>query len=386
MGRPGAGRSGGLTAVASARAASVPFADLRRDHAPIVDELRAAFDGVLASSGFVLGEEVERFEQEFAALCGVNHCVGVASGTAALRLALLAAGLRAGDEVIVPAHTYISTALAVVHAGAVPVFCDVDEVTGLIDVAAARALVGHRTAAVLPVHLYGQVCDMHSLRGLARDQSLLLLEDAAQAHGARWQDRRAGSLGRAAAFSFYPSKNLGALGDGGAICTNDPELAACVRRLRNLGQACKGQHEEAGFNERLDGLQAALLRVKLRRLEDANRARRRSAALYRRLLPADIRPLRADPRCECVYHLFPVRVPSRDAFRDELAARGVETRVHYSPCLPHQPPFAGTSAASVPRAEAWAAEEVSLPLFPAMTSDEVRRVARAAEAALEAVA
>ena len=371
--------------VAASGARRVPFADLRRDHAPIADELRAAFDGVVARSAFVLGEDVECFEQEFADLCGVRDCVGVASGTAALRLGLLAAGLRPGDEVIVPAHTYIATALAVLDAGGVPVFCDVDETTGLIDVAAARALVSHRTAALLPVHLYGQVCDMDSLRALACEKDLLLFEDAAQAHGARWRGRRAGSLGRAAAFSFYPSKNLGALGDGGAVCTNDPELAACARRLRNLGQARKGQHEEAGFNERLDGLQAALLRVKLRRLEEANRARRRCAALYHRLLPTEVRPLRADPRCDCVYHLFPLRVTRRDVFRGELAARGVETGVHYSPCVPRQQPFADTTTVATPRAEAWAAEELSLPLFPGMTTDEIRCVAVAVTATLEVV-
>ncbi len=385
MGAAGPGRRERLTAVAPRRQAGVPFVDLRRDHAAIAVELQAAFDGVVARSAFVLGEEVERFEHEFAGLCDVRHCVGVSSGTAALTLGLLAAGLRPGDEVIVPAHTYIATALAVVHAGGVPVFCDVDEETGLIDIAAARALIGRRTAAVLPVHLYGQMCDMDALLELTRTHGLLLLDDAAHAHGARWRGRRAGSLATAAAFSFYPSTNLGALGDGGAVCTNDPELAARARRLRNLGQSIKGQHDEAGCNERLDGLQAAFLRVKLRRLEQANAARRRSAALYRRLLPAAARSLRPDPRCECVYHVFPLRVPRRNAFRAELAARGVQTGVHYSPCVPSQPPFGGSNSVSVPRAEAWAAHEVSLPIFPGVTTGEVVQVAEAVEAALEAV-
>src|SRR5262245_30707542 len=201
--------------------AAVPFVDLRRPHRPRAAELRGAFERVLGHRAFVVGVDVDRLEDEFAAASGVRHCVGVASGTAALTLALLAAGLKAGDEVIVPAHTYIATALAVHHAGGVPVFCDVDRDTGLLDADAVRAQLSARTAAIVPVHLYGQMCDMGAVERLARGRGLILIEDAAQAHGA-WSDRgRPGALGDAAAFSFYPSKNLGALGDGGAICTND---------------------------------------------------------------------------------------------------------------------------------------------------------------------
>jgi dTDP-4-amino-4,6-dideoxygalactose transaminase len=369
----------------AARAVEVPFVDLRRQHESLAGELRGAFERVVEHGAFVLGEEVERFEEEFAALCGARHCVGVASGTAALALALLAAGLRPGDEVIVPAHTYVATALAVHHAGGVPVFCDVERDTGLIDVEAVRARLSERTAAIVPVHLYGQVCDMTRLRGLAREHGLLLVEDAAQAHGASLGTKRAGALGDAAAFSFYPSKNLGALGDGGAICTDDGALATRARRLRNLGQRRTSEYVEAGFNERLDGLHAALLRVKLPHLDAWNRARRAHAARYRARLPESVRPLREESRGVCVYHLFPVLVAERDRFRAQLRLRGVATGLHYTPSLPDLPPFAGAPGAEgeFPEARSWAAQEVSLPMFAELTVDEVERVALAALVALE---
>jgi dTDP-4-amino-4,6-dideoxygalactose transaminase len=369
----------------SADPAEVPLADLRRQHQALAGDLHGAFQRVLGHGGFVLGEEVERFEEEFAAACGVRYCVGVASGTAGLALALLAAGLRTGDEVIVPAHTYVATALAVLHAGGVPVFCDVERDTGLIDVEAVRARLSGRTAAIVAVHLYGQMCDMGRLRRLARKHGLLLVEDAAQAHGASWGTARAGALGDAAAFSFYPSKNLGALGDGGAICTDDEALAVRARRLRNLGQRRKGEHVEAGFNERLDGLQAALLRVKLPHLDAWNRARRAHAERYRVLLPEPVRPFREQPHGVCVYHLFPVRVAERDRFRAELRSRCVATGLHYTPSVPDLPPFSGERGADgeFPEARSWAAQEVSLPMFPELTVEEVERVALAAASALE---
>ena len=271
-------------AVATRRGGTVRFVALEQQHAPIEHELKDAFARLLKSSAYTLGVEVERFEADFAEYSEARHCVGVASGTAALSLMLEAYGIGAGDEVIVPAHTFIASALAVAHVGATPVLCDVVEGTGLIDPDAARAAVGPRTAAILAVHLYGQSCDIGALDAFAKPAGLLVLEDAAQAHGARYRGRRVGSLGAAAAFSFYPSKNLGALGDGGAICTDDDVLAARLRRLRNLGQRTKGEHVELGYNERLDGLQAALLRVKLAHLDEWNEARRAHAAHYRRLL------------------------------------------------------------------------------------------------------
>ena len=359
---------------------------LDRHHAPIAQQLRDAFDEVLADGGFVLGREVDAFEREFAAYCGVEHCVGVGSGTAALTLALLAAGVGPGDEVIVPAHTFIATALAVVHAGATPVLCDVDPDTGLLDVGSAAAALGERTAAIVPVHLYGQVCDMDAIGAFAERHRLAVVEDAAQAHGARWRGRRAGSLGAVAGFSFYPSKNLGALGDGGAICTDDAEIAARARRLRNLGQERKGVHLEAGMNERLDGIQAAILRVKLLHLDDWNAARREIAATYRGAIDLAARALAEDPRGECVYHLFPVRVQDRDAVRDRLAAAGVGTGVHYWPPLNRQPPFAdlvGPAEVSLANAKAWSEEEISLPIFPELSEHEVLSVAESLNDAIE---
>jgi dTDP-3-amino-3,4,6-trideoxy-alpha-D-glucose transaminase len=354
----------------------VPFLDLSRHHAPLAVELRAAFDRVLGASSFILGDEVERFEDEFASYCGVAHCVGVASGTAALILILEAAGIGRGDEVVVPAHTFAATAMAVVHVGATPVCADVEPGTGLIDVEAARAAVGPRTAAILPVHLYGQVCAMDELRDLADRAGLALFEDAAQAHGARHQLGRAGSLGRAGAFSFYPSKNLGALGDGGAICTDDPGLAAAARRLRDLGRH-DGSHEVAGYNERLDGLQAAFLAIKLRHLEAWNQARRAAASRYRENLSGVVELLDDRPGGSSIYHLFPVRVPDREELRRALAARGIATGVHYPAALPDQPSLPMLQGTDAPVARDWAARELSLPMFPELSCEEIDAVSAA---------
>jgi dTDP-4-amino-4,6-dideoxygalactose transaminase len=354
---------------------AVPFADLARQHRSLAAALRATFDRVVGSSGFILGEEVERFEAEFADYCGVGHCVGVASGTAALTIMLRAAGVGRGDEVIIPAHTFIATALAIVHAGADPVCVDVDRSTGLIDPDAARAAVGPSTAAILPVHLYGQTCRMAPLRALADRAGLALFEDAAQAHGATYRSARAGSLGRAAAFSFYPSKNLGALGDAGAICTDDAELAAAARRLRDLGRQNRSVHGQVGYNERLDGLQAAALRVKLGHLERWNAARRSIAAAYRERLANIIELLHERPESPCVYHVFPIRVSDRDELAAGLAAEGVATRVHYPRSLADQPALPQLAGAAVPVARSWAARELSLPIFPGLTADELELVA-----------
>lgn len=349
---------------------------LGRHHESLRQDFMAAFDRVLRTSAFTLGEEVERFETEFAEYCGARHCVGVASGTAALELLLRASGVGTGDEVIVPAHTFIASALAVVHAGATPVLCDVDDSTGLIDPDAVRALIGPRTAAIMAVHLYGQTCDMTALARLARSHGLVLLEDAAQAHGAVHRGRRAGSLGTGAAFSFYPSKNLGALGDGGAICTDDGELAMRVRRLRNLGQRAKGEHLEIGYNQRLDGLQAALLRVKLVHLDGWNDRRRDRAELYRALLPQAITTVEERPENACVYHLFPVRVRGRDHLAASLLDRGVQTGIHYYPAVHAHPAWEEGSLrhGEVANAEAWAAEELSLPMHPDLEREEIEYV------------
>jgi dTDP-4-amino-4,6-dideoxygalactose transaminase len=364
----------------------VPFAALDRQHAPIADDLRAAFERVVGASGFILGSEVAAFEEEFAAYCGTDHCVGVASGTAALTLAFQATGIGAGDEVIVPAHTFVASALAVVHAGATPVFCDVDDGTGLIDAASAEAAVSERTAAVLPVHLYGQVADMDAIGRVAERHGLAVFEDAAQAHGATFRGRRAGGFGTAGAFSFYPSKNLGALGDGGAICTSDRQLAERARALRHLGQRRKGEHELTGWNERLDGLQAALLRAKLPHLDGWNALRRERAAWLTELIaPTGLRTLEEGGESPCIFHVFPVRSDDRDGLARRLDEAGVETGVHYSPACHRQPPFATADADACPVALAWAAEQLSLPMFEHLTRDEVERVASACVAATGAI-
>jgi dTDP-3-amino-3,4,6-trideoxy-alpha-D-glucose transaminase len=354
----------------------IPFVDLARQHQPIAAELHAAFERVLGASSYILGEEVARFEEEFATYCGVGQCVGVASGTAALTIAALAAGIRPGDEVIVPAHTFIASALGLSHAGAVPVFCDVDPGTGLIDPAAAESAVSERTAAILAVHLYGQMCDMDALAAVARRHGLIVLEDAAQAHGARYRDGRAGSFGAATAFSFYPSKNLGALGDGGAICTNDERVAEQARRWRNLGQLGKGDHAVLGYNERLDGLQAAFLRAKLPHLDGWNESRQARAAQYREALGGRLRLVEERDESPSVHHLFPIRIDDRDELAARLREVGVATGVHYSPAVPAQPPYGGNSDA-FPEATAWAREELSLPMFDALSSAEAERVSEA---------
>ena len=358
----------------------VPFVTLGRQHEQLMTDLREAFERVIGTSAFILGNEVEAFEAEFAAYCETRHCVGVASGTAAIWIALRAAGIGPGDEVVVPGHTFIASALGVLHAGATPVFADVDEHTGLLDPCSAAAVLTPRTAAIMAVHLYGQVCDMDAVNDLARRHALFVLEDAAQAHGAADGDRRAGSLGGAAAFSFYPSKNLGALGDGGAICTDDHALAERARALRHLGQRHKGEHVAIGANERLDGLQAAFLRVKLAHLDRWNHARRALAGTYDRLLGSHpgIRVLPVRGRSQAVYHLYPVRIADRDAVAARLHAARIATGVHYSPAVHRHPAFGDLPAASRPIAlsasDAWAREELSLPMAAELTQKEVELV------------
>lgn len=374
-----------MTAAAERQSGVVRFAALDLQHAPIRARLTDAFERLLDSSAFTLGAEVEAFENEFAAYCGTRHCVGVSSGTAALTLMLRAYDIGPGDEVIVPAHTFIASALAVAHVGATPVLCDVLDDTGLIDPEAARAAITPRTAAIMAVHLYGQACDMEALRAVCAPRGVLLLEDAAQAAGARDGDVRAGALGAAGAFSFYPGKNLGALGDGGAVCTDDERLAARLRQLRNLGQRTKGEHVELGYNERLDGLQAALLRVKLDYLDQWNEARRDRAADYHELLGDGIRLLYERPESPSIQHLFPVRVADRDAVAARLSAVNIQTGVHYARAVHQHPAWTGRALThgALPVAEAWAAQELSLPMHPDLTRLEVERVAGAMSEAIQ---
>jgi dTDP-3-amino-3,4,6-trideoxy-alpha-D-glucose transaminase len=362
----------------------VQFAALDLQHAPLKDRLRMAFDRLLDSSAFTLGAEVECFEHAFARYTGVDHCIGVSSGTAALTLMLRAYGIGPGDEVIVPAHTFLASALGVAHVGATPVLCDVLDDTGLIDPDAARAAVSARTAAIIAVHLYGQACDMDAIDAFAGPRGILVLEDAAQAAGARYRGRPVGSLGASAGFSFYPGKNLGALGDGGAICTDDAPLAGRLRRLRNLGQQTKGEHVEIGYNERLDGLQAALLGVKLDFLDGWNEARRARATDYREVLGDSVRLLGERPESPCIYHLLPARLADRDLVGAALHAAGIETGVHYGRAVHQHQAWAGWPLVhgDLPVAEAWAAEELSLPMHPDLTRQEIGFVAEELATAL----
>lgn len=363
---------------------TVPFLDLRAAHAELREEMDAAMAGVLDRGWFVLGPQLEAFEREFAAYCGVRHCVGVANGLDALRLVLLAWGIGAGDEVIVPSHTFIATWLAVSQTGATPVPVEVDAATFNIDPALVEAAVTPRTRAIIPVHLYGQPADMGPLRAVASRHGLLVLEDAAQAHGARYRGRRTGGLGDAAAFSFYPGKNLGALGDGGAVTTDDDDLAREVRLLANYGSARKYEHLRKGVNSRLDELQAAVLRAKLPRLDHWNERRRQLADELREgLADSGLALPHAPDWSEPVWHLFVVRSKVRDALQAGLRARGVETLVHY-PVPPHlQPayPECDGLAGTLPVAELLAGEVLSLPMGPHVTPAQRDQVIAAVRAA-----
>jgi dTDP-4-amino-4,6-dideoxygalactose transaminase len=363
--------------VSVASPARVPFLDLGASTAELADEIGAAAARVLGSGWYILGPEVDAFERAFADYVGVRHCVGVGSGLDALHLALLAMGIGPGDEVIVPSNTYIATWLAVSRTGARPVPVEPDPQTANLDpdrLAFART---RRTRAVLPVHLYGLPAAMDAIRAFAAHHDLRVLEDAAQAHGARRRGRSVGGLGDAGAWSFYPSKNLGALGDGGAVTTDDRRLAERLRSLRNYGSRAKYVHAERGLNSRLDELQAAILAVKLPHLEEWNARRARLAAIYLDGL-ADIGlGLPATPAdCEHAWHVFAVRSPQRDALAAHLAAHGIGTLMHY-PVPPHlQEAYAdlGLRAGDLPIAEAMAAETLSLPMGPQMTAADAERV------------
>ncbi len=367
---------------------SIPLVDLAAQHAEIADEVAAGFARVMQGTAFIGGPDVAGFEREFAAFQGVRHCVGLANGTDALELALRAAGVGRGDEVIVPANTFIATAEAVVRAGASPVLVDCDAEHLLIDADAAAAAVGGRTAAIVPVHLYGQLAPMEQLIGLARRAGLVLVEDAAQAQGARRGEGAAGGFGHVAGTSFYPGKNLGAYGDAGAVLTNDDAIAARVRLFGNHGSEAKYEHPELGFNSRLDTLQAVVLRAKLARLPAWNARRREAAARYGELLE-DVDGVRAPGTLagnEHVWHLYVVRVPA--ARRDDLVCalneKGIGAGVHYPVPVHLQGAFRhlGHRPGDFPVAEEAAGQIVSLPIHPHITPAEQERVADAVVRAL----
>ena len=356
---------------------TVPFLDVEESYRELQGDIDAAQQRVLASGRFVLGDELESFEVEFAAFCQAKHCVGVANGLDALRLSLGAVGIGPGDEVIVPSHTFIATWLAVCHAGATPVAVEPDRATYNIDAGRIEAAVTSRTKAIVPVHLYGQPADMDAINEVAKHHNLFVIEDNAQAHGAKYKGRRTGSLGDLAATSFYPGKNLGAFGDAGAVTTNSEELADKLRLLRNYGSRAKYHHDVAGFNSRLDELQAAVLRTKLRRLDEWNARRSRIAQRYLQQLRCDglVLPYVAND-VEPVWHLFVVRHERRDALRDHLQKRGVSTLIHY-PIPPHlSGAFAGRGfrRESFPIAEEVASSCLSLPIGPHMSDAQVAAV------------
>jgi dTDP-3-amino-3,4,6-trideoxy-alpha-D-glucose transaminase len=358
--------------------AGIPFVDLVAQYAAISEEIDEAFKNVTESAEYILGPRVARFEESFAAFVGARHGVGVGSGLDALRLALLALDVGRGDEVIVPANSYIATALAVSDVGADVVLVDCDERTYNVDAQAVEAALSPRTRALLPVHFTGQSAEMGLLLQLAGEHGLELVEDAAQAHGASWQGRPCGSIGRIACFSFYPGKNLGAYGDGGMVTTSDAEVAEQIRRLRNYGERRKYEHVVKGVNSRLDGLQAAVLAVKLRHLNDWNAARARHAESYAAQLDGvgDISLQHIAPDSTHVYHLFIVRTTQRDRLRDWLADRGIQTGIHYPVPIHLQEAYAelGLGAGAFPNAEALARETLSLPMFPELTDEQLTTV------------
>ncbi|WP_071518677.1 DegT/DnrJ/EryC1/StrS aminotransferase family protein [Geitlerinema sp. PCC 9228] len=372
---------------------TVPFVNLNLCHQPIEGELAQAMQQVLQRGDFVLGQAVRDFEADFAAACGVKYGVGVGCGTDAIAIALQACGIQAGDEVILPANTFIATLMGVVKAKAVPVLVDCDPETALIDLEAANQAVTGRTRAIIPVHLYGQMVSPQQLLDFATTYNLLIVEDAAQAHLARREGYTAGSVGMAAAFSFYPSKNLGGFGDGGAIVTNDAAIAQKAKTLRNYGAPQKYLHTEVGTNSRLDSLQAAVLNTKLRHLPAWNETRNTAAKQYDTFLQPlqdfGIIPLHNQSHTGHAYHLYVIRVTpdspcDRDTLQQTLADSGIQTGIHYPiPC--HLQPayrYLGYQEGDFPHAEMLSAQVLSLPMYPGLQKEQIQQVVRAIEAAI----
>jgi dTDP-4-amino-4,6-dideoxygalactose transaminase len=358
----------------------IPFVDLKAQYLSIKDEVDPAIQGTLDSCQFILGSEVAKFEEEFAAFSGARFGVGVNSGTSALHLALLAAGIGPGDEVITIPFTFVATVAAIRYTGATPVFVDIDPRTFTMDPTGLEAAITPRTRAIMPVHLYGQPTDMDEILAVARKHGLIVIEDAAQAHAAEYKGRRAGSLGDFGCFSFYPGKNLGAYGEGGMVVTNDHEYNRTLRMLRDWGAEKKYQHVLKGYNYRLEGMQGAVLRVKLRHLEKWTEARRAAAARYDELLAdTGIALPEALPHNRHVYHVYAVRSPQRAAWQEALLNAGVQTGIHYPIPIHLMPAHAdlGYREGQFPHAEAAAREVLSLPMFPELTASQSETVAAA---------
>jgi len=360
----------------------IPFLDLKTSHIELRTQLQDAFERVLDSGWYIQGGELKQFEEEFAQYCEAKHCIGVGNGLDALHLILRAYGIGEGDEVIVPSNTYIATWLAASYAGAMPIPVEPDERTYNIDPARIEAAITSRTKAIMVVHLYGQPADMDPINAIARKHNLKVIEDAAQAHGARYKGRLVGALGDAAGFSFYPGKNLGAIGDGGAVTTNDPELAEKIRVLGNYGSRIKYHNEVKGYNSRLDELQAAFLREKLKRLDGWNAQRKAAAAEYLlQLKDSDLVlpfvPEWADP----VWHLFVVRSRQRESLQAHLQKQGIGTMIHY-PIPPHlQPAYSefDYKQGDFPIAEAIHGEVLSLPMGPTLNAIQISQVSKATQ-------
>jgi dTDP-4-amino-4,6-dideoxygalactose transaminase len=358
---------------------NVPFVDLKSEHRVLETQLLARWADILDSAAFIGGAAVEMFENAFADFCGADYAIGVGNGTDALTLALAAQDIGPGDEVILPANSFVATAEAVVHAGATPVFVDIDRRMYTIDVNQIEDHITSRTRALIPVHLYGQPADMNAIMDIAARHGLRVVEDAAQAHGARYFGRRAGSIGDAACFSFYPAKNLGACGDGGAVVTSDSQIAERVRKLRDHGGLRKYQHDVAGYNSRLDALQAAALELKLKHLDQRNSLRRQHAAGYRELLSrieGVVTPFELEG-IESVYHLYVIRTEqcSRNDLQAFLAARDVQTGIHYPVPIHKTPAFARFSARNCPVAERYSNDILSLPMYPDLERQQLEYVA-----------
>jgi dTDP-4-amino-4,6-dideoxygalactose transaminase len=359
------------------RNSPVPFVDLKAQYQSIKDEIDAAIARVIENTSFILGPEAEAFEQSFAEYVGARFCLGLNSGTAALHLALLAAEIGAGDEVIVPANSFFATAEAVSVTGATPIFVDADPVSYAIDATKIEEAITERTRAIIPVHLYGQSADLDPILEIARRRRLLVIEDAAQAHGAEYKGRRVGALGDIGCFSFYPGKNLGAYGEGGAVVTNDEHLAHRVRLLRDHGSAQKYRHEIVGYNFRLEGIQAAVLNVKLRHLDRWNELRRAHAARYTELLQNTTLVLPTEmPYGRHVYHLYVVQTEERDDLQRVLSEAGIQSGIHYPIPIHLQPAYASLAhqAGDFPESERQAERVLSLPMFAELTNEQIQTV------------
>lgn len=364
----------------------IPFVDLKAQYNSIKDEIDTAVLKVLDSTQFVLGDEVTALEQEFAAYCGAESGIAVNTGTSALHLALLAAGVGPGDEVITVPFTFVATVAAIDYTGATPVFVDIDPVSYTIDVTQIEQAITERTKAILPVHLYGQPADMDPILEIARRHGLIVIEDAAQAHGAQYNGRSVGSIGDIGCFSFYPGKNLGAYGEGGMVVTSNPDYTRTMKMLRDWGQERRYHHVLKGYNYRMDGIQGAILRVKLRYLEQWTEARRTHAAEYDRLLlQTDVKTPIVMPYARHVYHVYALRSPERDNLQKALQDCGIQTGIHYPIPVHLQPAYLdlGYQVGAFPHAEQAAKEVFSLPMYPELTSAQVKTVAASLDQILQ---